>query len=81
MLAHKELERGWVGSAVRCWACAGRDAFIVNRYNVQVQVLGPFWGRQRLFSKDDVQGWSCGSYGIIKSWLACMLYVYSLRLA
>jgi hypothetical protein len=33
--------------------------------------LDSFWETRGL-SEEDVQGWSCGSYGIIKSWLACM---------
>ena len=42
---------------------------------VQVQVLVAwfFFWETEAFSKEDVQGWSCGSYGIIKSWLACII--------
>jgi hypothetical protein len=50
MLARKEQERDWVGSAVRCLACAGRDAFTVNRYTCKCRCLVHF-GRQRLSRK------------------------------
>ena len=83
MLVRKGPE---VGSAVRCFASAVRvhvqSIFVMRaRASASANAAGlVLLRRQRLSRKKTFRVGVCGSYGIIKSRLACMLFVHSLQL-